>query len=48
MGKAHRKGKHTVKVGMTHKYDTVKLAIMRRVHMQNIRNAFEIKLTFYI
>ena len=44
MGKLTGKGKHTVMVGNhPHTNMVSKPAIMRRVHLQDIGNAFEIK-----
>ena len=44
MGKLTSKGKHTVKVGNNpHTNMISKPAVMRRVQMQDIGNAFEIK-----
>ena len=43
MGKLTSKGKHTVNIGNYPHTNISKPAIMRRVQMQDIGNAFEIK-----
>ena len=44
MGKFNGKGKHKIKVGNHLLTNMIsKLAILRKVQMQNIENAFEIK-----